>query len=409
MEFIKKNLNNGAVLYVLPMLQANSVASGVLIKVGSQDEKMPQEAGLAHAVEHLLIQGTERFPDKKSLAEFIEEVGGIKNGRTSKESTFIYNQVPQEEFERSIIVLSEQIQNSLFKSERVESETKVIVQEIHRAHDTPGKMAYERTFEHIFKNHPLGHMGLGNKESVLSFKREDLLSFMDKHYYPSNYVFIVVGNVVPEKAEELINKYFPKGKDRIEESENKKESFKFPDDKEYIERMPFNQAHIRLAAPIESASEKEKFCLIAFSIMASSGSSSPLYDEIRTKRGLCYSIGTAFYAGNQEGLFIVAMATAPDKYQEAIDSALMVLENTKKDHIRFEKSKKRKMGSLALNNENPLNVLLGAESDITFFGRPFGYEELKSITESLTLEDIEKTVDKYLKREQFYKILLLPQ
>lgn len=408
MTFIKKELKMGAILYVLPVPQAHTVASGVLVNVGSREERNPKESGLAHAVEHMLLQGTKRFPDKKSLSEFIEEVGGIKNASTSKESTLFFNQVPFEEFERSVVMLSEQVQHSLLLPKNIASEVQVIVQEINRAFDLPAKMVYEKAWEYIFKGHPLGHMVLGTKESVLGFKLEDLVSFMERYYHPSNYTFLVVGNIDPDNVEHLINQYFV-GQKKETKNERFSESLNPPKVREYIEHKPINQAHISLAAPIHSANESEKFCLKSFAMMASSGSSSPLFDEVRTKRGLCYSINTFFYAGVQEGLFMVDMATGPDKYQEAIDATFAVLEKTKNNQERLEKSKRRKLGGLALANENPLDVLLESAKDITFYGRPMEYDEIKAITERVTIEEIQKVVDKYLRRDQFYSILILPE
>src|SRR3989344_7349436 len=105
MNFIKKITKSGVPLYILPMPMANTVASGVLVNVGSMDEIMPQEAGIAHGFEHLFFQGTKKFPDKKILSEYIEEIGGFKNAFTAKELTFFYNQVPFVEFERGVNLL----------------------------------------------------------------------------------------------------------------------------------------------------------------------------------------------------------------------------------------------------------------------------------------------------------------
>lgn len=389
------------------MPHSRTVAAGVLAKAGSVDEQMPQEAGLAHALEHLLLQGTDRFPDKKTLAEFIEEVGGAKNARTSKESTLFFNQVPFGEFKRSVIMLSQQIQYSLLLPQHIASEMQVILQEINRTYDMPPKLLMEKVWEYIFQNHPFGHMVLGDKDSVAGFTREMLVSFMKRYYRPQNYVVIIVGNIDPERAEQLCNQYF-NSTDGGPVEKNKRVT-DYPKDKEFEFYRPVQQAQIGLAVPIDSATEKEKFCLDAFSLMVGSGSSSPLTDEVRTKRGLCYVISSDFYPGTQEGLFMVYAATSSDKRQEAIETVFSVLEKTKNDRERFEKTKRLKLGRLALSQEDPIDIVKDAADDIMFYGRPLEYDEIKLISESITLEDIQKTVDKYLGRNQFYTISLLPE
>lgn len=408
MNFVNENTKSGVSLYVLPMPQAHTVATGVLINVGSRDERIPEEAGLAHAFEHMFMQGTKRFPNKRVLSEYIEEIGGLKNAFTTKEFTFFYNQLPFVEFERSIIMLSEQIQQSLLLPDRITSEMQVIVQEINRTYDIPTKLVHEKTWEHIFKNHPLGHMVLGTKDSVLSFKRDNFLSFMERFYYPGNYTFIIAGNISTEKAKELLDKHFRSSV--IKERNNPIfEKIKPPSENRIIIHRPINQAHINLAAPVWLANKKEKVCLDLFAIMAGSGSSSPLYDEIRNKRGLCYTIYARFYPGIDTGIFIVNMATETEKYEEAIKIAFSVLEETKNNHIRLDKAKKMKLGKLALDMENPLDIIHDTAWNTVFFGKPQGYNEISSAIKDITIEDIKKTVDRYLKHDQFNLILLMPE
>ena len=344
----------------------------------------------------------------EALAVLPPEVGGIKNARTSKEFTLFFNQVPAEQFERSILMLSEQLQNSLLKPESIFSEMQVILQEINRAYDTPAKLAYEKTREHVFQNHPLGHMVLGTKESILNFKREDFASFMEHHYYPKNYTFLIAGKVEPDEAENIINKYFADTSNK-ENSARENTAYKRPENREVVFTSPINQAHINIVAPIESTSEKEKICLNLFSIMLGAGASSPLFHEIRTKKGLCYSITSGFYAGTDVGLFRVTMATGIDKYREAIESVFLILEKTKTDGDRLKRAKQMKLGRIALNMENPLDIISWAASDIALFGHPIGQDEISTAINSVGIEDIKQTVDKYLSKENFYTVLLMPE
>lgn len=407
MNFIKKITKSGVPLYVLEMPGANTIASGVLVNVGSRDEIMPQEAGLAHGFEHMFCQGSKKFPDKKSLFEYVEEIGGIRNAFTWKELTFFHNQVPFQEFERGVDLLSEQIQHSLIQEEKVSKEMQVVIQELKRRQDSPAILSGDLTFEVIFGDHPLGHMTLGNEETLLKFNRENFISFLNRYYNSNNYTFLVAGNIDPDVALDTFDKYFilKSGEKNIRPHLPTQKNVKNP----AVFYKKINQAHINLATAINTANLKERWSLNLFAMMIGYGSSSPLYIEIRDKRGLCYSINVSYYWGTDYGLFKIYMATDKEKYQEASVLALSILNKNKNNTALLEKAKKMELGVLARRFENPLNIIFDAADSITFTGNPYGYQEVSQAIKDITIQDIEKVVDKYLKPEQFTTVLLGPE
>lgn len=407
MNFIKKITKSGVPLYVLPMPGANTVASGVLVNVGSRDEKMPGEAGLAHGFEHMFCQGSKKFPNKESLFEYIEEIGGVRNAFTWKEMTFFHNQVPFKEFERGVDLLSEQIQYSLIQEEKVSKEMKVVMQELKRRQDNPAIFSYDLTFEAVFGDHPIGHMTLGKEETLTKFNRESFISFLNRYYNSSNYTFLVAGNIDPAIALDIFNKYFVLKSGEANARPYLPLSGKPKNPAIFYKKI--NQAHINLAISIADANLKEKWSLDLFAMMIGYGSSSPLYIEIRDKRGLCYSINANYYWGTDYGLFKIYMATDKEKYQEAINLAFSVLTKNKNTEFLLEKAKKMELGKMARQFENPLDIVVGAASSAIFAKQPFGYQEVEDIIKDISIEDIEKVVNKYLKPEQFTTILLAPE
>ena len=408
MNFVKRITKSGVTLYIFSMPAANSVASGVMVNVGSRDEIMPNEAGLAHSFEHLFFQGTKKFPDQKSLAGYIENVGGFKNGFTYKEHTFFLNQVPFVEFELGVDFLSEQLQYSLLLEEKITKEINVILQEIKRKQDNPKSLLYDLAYEAIFKDHPLGHPALGNEKSLLNLKREDFVNFMKRYYNSANFTFFVAGRIDVDKAVEMFDKYF------ISEIPGEKNAriYQRPDlniQKKFIFNKPINQVNMYIAAPVTEVGIKEKWCLDLFASMIGSGMSSPLFEEIRDKRGLCYSISSAYHWRSDLGLFVIYMATAKERYKEAIDLVISIIENNKNNEALLEKVKKKELGSLALRFENPRNIIISAALATTTLGKPYGYEEVQEAIKDITIQDIENVVDKYLKPEQFTTVLLAPE
>lgn len=408
MKFIKRITKTGVTLYALPMPAANTVASGVMVNVGSRDEIMPKEAGLAHSFEHLFFQGTNKFPDQKILSEYLEGVGGRKNGLTYKEHTFFLNQVPFSEFERGVNYLSEQMQYSLIPEDKIKKEINVILQEIKRKQDNPSGLLYDLAYEAIYKEHPLGHPVLGNEKSLLDLKREDFINFMKRYYNSANFTFFVAGRVDADEAAEMFDKYF------ISEIPGEKNvrSLQMPNQdipKKIIFNRPINQANIYLAASISEISAKEKWCLDLFGSMIGNGMSSPLFEEVRDKRGLCYSINASFHWRSDLGLFTVYMATSKEKYQEAIDLVFPIIAANKNNEALLEKAKKKELGSLAMRFESPWNIILSAAIATATMGKPYGYEEVQGAIEDITIQDIEAAVDKYLKSEQFTTVILAPE
>lgn len=408
MNFVKKFTKSGIPIYILSMPAAQTVACGVLVNVGSRDEKWPEEAGLAHVFEHLFFQGSKKFSNRKALYEYIEEVGGHGNAFTSRELTFFYNQVPFLEFERSVNILSEQIQHSLIVSEKISLEIQVIIQELRQSQDNPETFLQDLTYRAIYKNHPLSHSPLGLEESLSKFKREDFFNFINRYYYPGNFTFFVVGRIDSDEAVKMFDRYFVTRVDRPRNIRAQQNLLEKPDNR-IIASKKINQVHINLAAPILFANRQEKIFLDLFSLMIGSGASSPLVEEIRNKRGLCYRVYSGYYVGTDAGLFRIYMTTGLEKHKEVIDLAFSILENNKNNHERLEKVKLMKLGKLALKYENPINIIIDAAYGTVFIGEPQDYKEINESIKDVTIQDILKVTEKYLKPEQFTTALLIPE
>ena len=185
---------SGAPIYYLEMPHVKSVAMGILVKTGTRDEIWPREAGIAHAVEHMVFRGTEEFSDSKNLAAYIEDVGGTLNAWTDNEATFFYNIMPADKIKRGIHSLSQLLRKTLINEKDIKIEMQNIAQEIRRANDDPQSYLRIKADEIIYNSHFLGRCELGTEESISSFKQRDFKNFMKKFYHPANYAFIAVGN-----------------------------------------------------------------------------------------------------------------------------------------------------------------------------------------------------------------------
>ena len=407
LNFSKTITKSGIPLWILNLPYANSVAVGALVFAGTRDEIWPQEAGIAHALEHMHFQGTENFPTSKHIAEYIEEIGGNINAITNSERTLYFSRVPVGYAERAVRVINEQIEKSVFPEEKIIIEMKNIVQEIKRRNDNPQNYLWKISNQFIYGEHPLFRDVLGIEESILKFTKNDFMTFKKRYYDPINYTFIIAGNISEEEALKLFNKYFT-NKSKISSNQRKNEKARLGANKQFIENKELNQLHISLSALIGEGKGKSSLYLEFFNDMISGGMSFPLFQEVRDKRGLCYSIGSSVIKRSDVGRFDVYIGTDPKKYKEAIEATFEVIKKSKNDENLLNKVKNLKIGRLMLDYENTANIVKLAANDILFFGNPRGVEEIKKEIEEVTIENIKEAVNKYLKPELIFTTILAP-
>lgn len=411
MEFNFKKLKteSGVPLWILNIPTSKTVSAGVLVKAGTRDENWPKEAGIAHALEHVVFLGTEKFSTSQVVSEYIEEIGGALNAWTWKEMTFYYSQVPAEYAERSIYLTSEQLRKSTFPENKIKVEMKNIVQEIRRSQDDPSNFVERINNKFVYKDHPLAKDTLGTEESVLAFTKQDFLNFKERYYTPDNYVFIVAGNISEEEAIKLFDKHFP---EKVGEKANKRasETLDLVDREQLlIQKKDIEQVHMILSVPTCSSDNPDSQYLSFFKAMISGGMSFPLFQEVRDKLGLCYTIVADIVKWSDVGIFEIYIGTDPKRYDEAVQAIFKVIADSKSDKVLFEKTKSLIKGRLNLKYENTSNIINIAAQDIAFTGVPKGYEKTIEEIEKIKIEEVGRVVDKYLKPEQFFKTMLVPE
>ena len=408
-KFIFEKLPNKTNIpaYLLSLPYLNSVSAAVVVKVGTVDEIWPQEAGLAHALEHLVLRGTKKFPSAQLLSGHIEEVGGYKEAATDYEKTMYYGQVPALYAERLIEVLAQVVNFYLIPQEAIVKEIQVIQEEVKRKRDNPSNFISLRARSFVFGSHPLGREVLGLEESLQKLTRTDILNFASKYYYPNNFTILLVGNLKSDKAKKLIEKYFfagekqsPNIRPQIPLIDNKKRELKFYHN--------VKQAQLELVAPLGSPQEKSTTALKMFSDMIGMGVTSPLFQEIREKRGLAY-VFNSFISEYSISSFHIKVGTKPEACEEVISLVLRIVEDNKKSSQLLNQTKTRLQNALLLSFDNPNYIIRRAAQDVIYQGKPRGYQELIEEIETITIKDIENVVDTYLTPHNFRRIIMLPK
>lgn len=408
MKFERAETKHGAPLYVFPMPYLQSVAVGVLVFAGSRDEICPREAGLAHAFEHMVFQGNSRCGNSKEISEEVEIEGGMVNAWTSSEMTFYHCLVPDWAFEIAARSVASQVTSSLFRPEDVTKEMKNIVQEIRKTHDDPARYCAHLFRQAIFGSHPLGKRVLGSEETVSAFTRDDFLHWQERFYHAKNYVFLAAGNVMLQNAVRVFEGLPFRALARNRNA--RQPIFEIAGAvQRAVEERDIKQAHVCLGAAIGPATSRETRLLETYEAMIGGGMSSPLFQEVRDKRGLCYSIGANASRSTDRGTFRVSVGTDPNRLHEATDCIKEVLWSCRNDGGLLENAKRRIRGQHAISFSSPSYVLQSAAYEVGLSIEPNSPDEIQREIEGHTIEEVAAAVEKRLRPENLTHTSIVPR
>lgn len=277
-------LGNGFRIVSEHMPGLQSAAIGIWVSAGGRHERIEQN-GIAHFLEHMAFKGT-RKRTAVQIAEAIEDVGGYINAYTSREVTAYYARVLQSDVSLAMDVIADIVLNPIFDPNEIEVERGVILQEIGQAHDTPDDVIFDWLQEDSYRDQPLGRTILGPTERVSNFSREDLSDFVAEHYGPGQMILSAAGAVdhaeIVRMAEELFGHLKPK-------PDLAAETARFTGG-ETRRSKALEQAHFALALESPGYRDDAIYTAQIYSSAMGGGMSSRLFQEVREKRGLCYTI-----------------------------------------------------------------------------------------------------------------------
>jgi predicted Zn-dependent peptidase len=308
-------LSNGVRVVTTPMPDSQSVSVNVFIGAGSRGED-ERYNGLFHYLEHMLFKGTASRPDAIQIAEAVEGVGGVLNAYTTKEMTCYWNRVPFDQFSPAIDVLSDMLRNSLLSTEEIDRERTVVQQEIKRGYDVPGQWTGELLSLAAYGDQPIGRSIAGTVESVEGIGRDDFIAHMQRWYVPERIVLSVAGNITHEQtmeaAQRLLGDLPRQPADSFSPADNA-----LPQERIKVEWRDISQANLALAFRALSRTDPDRYPLLVLNNVLGRGMSSRLFREVRERRGLAYSVGSAVSRHADIGLFSISAGVSPEHAVEA--------------------------------------------------------------------------------------------
>jgi predicted Zn-dependent peptidase len=405
----KTSLDSGIRVVSEAIPYVRSVSVGIWANAGSRDEDKNQN-GISHFVEHMVFKGTKNR-SVREIAESLESLGGYLNAFTTKEQTCFYARVLDENVQEAIDVLTDLVQNALFKEEELEKEKLVVIEELKSAEDNPEDIIHDYFEKEIFPSHSLGFPIIGTEENLRRFKREDLRAHIKTHYMPSRIVVAAAGNVNHRQLVSLVEKHFK----RFQVSNSLPGRVKVPvrtgnhSFKEF--GKPINQAHICLGTVAYGIKHRDKFPLLVLNALLGEGMSSRLYQTLREKYGLAYSVYSFVNALSDTGLFGAYIGTDKNKIDDSIELMLgefAKLRTKPVSRAELARTKSQIKGLMMLGLENMSGRMMRIGSGELYFD---SYHTLDSILEkvqAVTPEAIHRVANDLFKKDRFATVVIRP-
>ena len=378
-----------------------SAAIGIWVNVGSRDET-PAVAGASHFLEHLLFKGTKRR-SALEISSSIESVGGEMNAFTSKEYTCFYARVIDTDLPLAIDVISDLITSSVVLALDVDAERKVVLEEIAMRDDDPSDLVHDLYAQTYYGDTQLGRPILGTIQSISDMSRNSVFNYYKKKYLPQDLVVSVAGNirhkrVVAMVEEALSRDDFLDVKGSPQLRENTPVKIKPVKNVGLINRKT-EQAHMFYGMEGVARSDERRFAMGVLASALGGGMSSRLFQEIREKRGLAYSVyayAQQFAGSGQIGFYAGCNPAKAIEVVEIIREVLSDVAANGMNHEEVERAKGAVRGSLVLSQEDSASRMSRIGKNEIVYGQIMGFDDiLKSIAE-VTPGDVQKIASEYL-------------
>ena len=393
-KFARTILDSGATVLTERMNEVRSVSVGLWWDVGSRDEP-DGIAGTSHFLEHLLFKGTPTR-SAKDIADAFDAVGGDVNAFTGKEYTCFYSRVLDEDLPMAFDVLSDMVRNSVVDPGELESERKVILEEIAMHEDAPDELVHDLYYRSLWAKHPLGRPVLGFNDTVGEVSRDEVVDYWRDRYAPANLVVAAAGHVDHDDLVERVERAFSE----VRGTKTKREgSAPAPGTGVAVHKRPTEQAHIIVGTTGLTRSHPDRHALGVLDTILGGGMSSRLFQEIREKRGLAYSVYSYRSLYADAGSFAVYAGTTPQNAETVIDlvqeEIASVLENGITE-AELERAKGHAKGALVLSGEDPGSRMnrLGRQQLTT--GEILSIDELIDRFEAVTMDDVRRVANDVL-------------
>ncbi|HYF08759.1 MAG TPA: pitrilysin family protein [Acetobacteraceae bacterium] len=379
-------LPNGLTIVSETMPRVETVSVGAYVGVGTRHEEAP-ENGVSHFLEHMAFKGTERR-DAAAIAREIENVGGHINAYTAREQTAYYCKVLKDDTALAVDIIGDILTHSTFTPEEVERERGVILQEIGQANDTPDDIIFDHFQSTAFPAQPMGAPVLGTEDTIKAMSREALMGYMRRHYSPDRIVIAGAGALEHEALLDLAQAHFG---DLPAPTPHGAKPARY-NGGEFREERDLDQVHIVLGFPSVPVTDPYHYPTQLLSTLLGGGMSSRLFQEIREKRGLVYSIYAFASPFRDGGVLSIYAGTGETEVTELFPVAVEELRRVQQDVTEEElaRAKAQLRASLLMSLESTGSRCEQLARQIHVHGRVIPVEETKAKIAAVTVEQVQE-------------------
>jgi predicted Zn-dependent peptidase len=382
----KTVLPNGVRILTETLPYLYSVSVGIWVDNGSRDEN-PEENGISHFIEHMIFKGT-RQRSALEIAKEMDAIGGMSNAFTSKEQTCFYTRVLENHLEQGVKILLDIFLNSVFDPDELERERLVVLQEINMVEDTPDEFTHVLLGETAYQGNPLAQSILGTPETVGAIDQKKILNYLKRTYSPERIVVAAAGKVDHDTFVELVSS----GLNGIALSETAQDR-KAPalSSRTRVVTKDLEQIHLAWATRAPAATDPQRYVSTLLNVLMGGNMSSRLFQEVREKRGLAYSIYSFLSSYQDIGMWGIYTAVGKETLRqtlEVIGQELKKLKNGQLSSQELEAAKEFVKGGFLLGAESGDNRMTRIAKNELTFGRDLSFEEILADLAKVTVDEV---------------------
>jgi len=388
-EVKESRISNGVRIISEEIPQSSSASIGIWVDVGSRDEDNNYQ-GYSHFLEHMLFKGTTNR-NAREISTIIEQRGGYLNAFTDRDMTCFQARVLGSDIRIALDVLSDIVQNPLLKQEDIDKERKVILSEIDSRDDDPGDLIHDLYFETSWGESNAAHPILGEKDVLKTLNNTEIRSFYEKHYTPRKMIVTAAGEINHEELVTIIDKKL--SYDKLSQIETRKTSTYHPI-RRHIPRLT-NQAQVALTAEGVSYNDSRRDALNLINSHLGVGASSKLFQDVRERHGLAYSIFSTSYSLGDAGIFAILAGTQDRYVEKVLKIELRELSKLQKilPNIELKKIKHKTIGLFVLRSESSESRMMQLGISTLRQGRPKTMNEAIEGINAVKTEDIKELAE----------------
>jgi predicted Zn-dependent peptidase len=392
-------LPNGVRVVTEPMPQVRSVSVGVWVAIGSRREA-PEENGICHFIEHMLFKGT-TSRSAEEIARSVDSIGGNLDAFTAKELVSFNTKVLDEHLPLAFDVLSDLVLHPLFRSEDVEKEKGVILEELKMDQDNPEYLVHEIFTANFWKGHAIGKPILGTKETVRGFTRERIARYYERHYVPSSITITAAGRVSHERMVDLVRERFgrlparPAAPADAAPATHARIAIR--------NKKSLEQVQLCMGVPSYPLSHQDRFSCYILNALLGGGMSSRLFQNVREKLGLAYAVFSELNPYSDTGCLSVYAGTSTASARKVVACIVNEFSRLKREPVPKEELQRAKdymKGSLMLSLESTGARMANLARQEICFGRFFTLDELVESIERVTADDVQRIARTFFEPRQ---------